>query len=223
MQSHLKKNRIYIQIKNKFLPIQLINNKMIYWKLIDKIKINAVTKHKWIDEFGLNDDTWEKIFEIPAIIRDTKIRAFQYKLLFNLTPCNLYLYRIGKADSYACNYCPKIDHIQHFFYECPGMQTFWMSFQNWWNKMENVDITINKEAAMVGITDSEINIDQLNACLQIARWYIYTEKLNLQQPFLYKFLCLLKFKIKTEKMIHIRNNQLAKYEELWEKIELQLD
>jgi hypothetical protein len=103
------------------------------------------------------------------------------------------------------------------------MQTFWMGFQNWWNKMENVNFVINKEAAMVGIIKSETYTNKLNACLQIARWYIYTEKLNLQQPFLYKFLCLLKFKIRTEKMIHIRNNQLEKYEELWEKIELQLD
>ena len=75
------------------------------------------------------------------------------------------------------------------------MKTFWLSFQNWWNNMENDNITINKEAAIVGITTGIDCATNLNACLQIARWYIYTEKLNLQQPFLYKFLCLLKFKI----------------------------
>jgi hypothetical protein len=50
--------------------------------------------------------------------------------------------------------------------------------------MENEQITITKEFAMIGIINPEQNNDKLNACLQLARWYIYTEKLQIQQPYL---------------------------------------
>ena len=104
------------------------------------------------------------------------------------------------------------------------MQTFWRGLQNWWNNMENTNITIDGEAAIVGITrGEEEKVDKLNACLQLARWYIYVEKLNLQQPFLYRFLCQLKYKLKIEKNICIKNNQIKKYETIWENIEQHLD
>jgi hypothetical protein len=48
----------YIQIKNKMVPVHQISNKIIYWKLINEIKITPVTKDKWILEFGLHEDTW---------------------------------------------------------------------------------------------------------------------------------------------------------------------
>jgi hypothetical protein len=70
--------------------------------------------------------------------------------------------------------------------------------------------------------ENEPCFEKLNACLQLARWHIYVEKQNLQQPCLYKFLCLIKFKVKIEKSIHFKNGQIAKYERLWSHIEQQL-
>jgi hypothetical protein len=208
-----------IEIRNKLVPMTKITNKMIYWELIEKIRITAITKDKWIQEFNLNSDTWESIFEIPKIIRDTKIRTFQYKLLFNLIPCNLYLYKIGRSDTYVCHRCDAVDNISHFFYSCPDTRQFWSSFQNWWNLMEDETIIVTKEMAMVGITDPVQNIDNLNACLLLARWYIYTEKLNDKTTFFYNFLCRLKFKIKIEKLICHNNYQMLQYIKRWQKIE----
>ena len=57
----------HIELNKKSVPIHLITNKLIYWKQINKIKITPVTKEKWIQEFGLKEESWEKIFEFQQL------------------------------------------------------------------------------------------------------------------------------------------------------------
>jgi hypothetical protein len=87
--------------------------------------------------------------------------------------------------------------------------------------MTNETITIDLPTAMMGI--KHMKKDDLNACLLLARWYIHTDKLNLQQPFLYKYLCSLKYKIMIEKTICLRNNNLTGFNKLWGEIETYLE
>ena len=212
-----------IIINKHSVPIQLITNKAIYWELIKKIQITPIIKDKWVQLFNLDTDTWEGVFEIAKVIRDTKIRTFQYKLLFNIIPCNLYLFKIGRSDSFKCHSCDKLDDITHYFYGCEETKIFWNSFKNWWNNMTNENITITMQSAVVGIINQGARHERLNACLQLARWYIYTEKLNLKDTFLYRFLCLLKYKINIEKIICQKNNQISKFNKLWQEIEEYLE
>jgi hypothetical protein len=211
----------YLTIDKKDTPLQKLTNKMIYWELIEKIRIEPVTKYKWTQELNLNKDAWDNIFQVAKVIRDTKIRAFQYKLLFNLTPCNLYLFKIGRNNSDKCHLCDGIDNITHYFFNCPANRKFWSSLQNWWNNMGNEQIVITKSMATIGIPHK--GNEMLNACLQLARWYIYTERLKQKSTFLYSFLCVLKYKLKIEKTICQRNNQLKHYEKIWQTIEVHLD
>jgi hypothetical protein len=212
-----------IEINEHQVNIGKITNKMIYWELIEKIRITPIIKDKWIKEFNIPEDYWENIFEAAKIIRDTKIRTFQYKLIFNLTPCNLYLFKIGKSNTHTCHHCDAVDHIVHYFYGCNETNSFWIALQTWWNKMENENIIITKEMALLGTNLGEIENEKLNACLQLARWHIYIEKLNGKSPFLYKYLCLLKYKIKIEKIICQNNNQTKFYKKLWQDIEIYID
>jgi hypothetical protein len=201
----------------------MTTNKLIYWELIKKIQITPIIKDKWKLEFGLTEDNWENIFNVAKVIRDTKIRTFQYKLIFRLTPCNLYLFKIGKIDSHTCHYCNLVDNLGHHFYDCQETKNFWNALQNWWNSMEGEQITLNKEQAIIGTDQGIILEDKLGACLQLARWHIYCEKLNIKSPSLYKYLCMLKYKIKIEKSICLGNNQTALFEKRWQEIEGHLD
>ena len=205
------------------VPVQAITNKTIYWELIGKIRVTPIIKDKWIQLFNLNTETWEGIFEIAKVIRDTKIRTFQYKLLFNILPCNLYLFRIGRRTSYKCHYCEKTDNITHYFYECKGTRNFWSSFNNWWNNMNNENMTITMEIALLGVVNQGLGADKINVCLQLARWYIYTEKLNIKDTFFYRSFCLLKYKINLEKTICQKNNQMGKFKRIWQEIEEYLE
>ena len=216
-------DNLFIDFGTYNLPIKYTSNREIYWKLVKKIQIPHVTKIKWEVELNINAEKWEQIFYNSFKIRDTKIRSFQYKVLMNLVPCNLYLFRIGKINSHTCNSCNKIDHITHYFYECEETKIFWISIQNWWNNMMNDTLKIDKTMAMIGKIGINKKKDILNAVLQLVRWYIYTEKLNFQNPCLYKFLCRLKYKIKIEKIIYLRNNQISRFDKMWEEIKEYID
>jgi hypothetical protein len=214
----------YIKIDTHVVNVQIITNKLIYWKIINNIFIPPITKNKWIQELALDENTWEGYFEISKVIRNTKIRAFQYKILFNLTPCNLYLFRIGKKINCICNYCNLTDNIAHYFYECPGTRSFWSGFENWWNTMETDTLVINKKYAMLGILEKGKLFEKLNALLLFARWYIYTGKQNKsEEPFMYKFLCQLKYKLKIERMIATRRGSIEHFEKTWGSVETYLD
>ena len=112
-------NEMYIITTNKnVIPLHKISNKLLYWSLIEKKQTTPIIKDKWTTEFNLNKKDWQQVFIISKIINDTKIRVFQYKLLFNLIPCNLYLFRIKKSDTYNCKSCNEIDNIIHHIYSC---------------------------------------------------------------------------------------------------------
>jgi hypothetical protein len=216
-------DNLYIEIEKQWIPLNLLTNKLVYWKMINKIKISHITKDKWETELNMQEGCWKSIFSIPLLIRDTKIRAFQYKLIMNLIPCNLYLYRISKHNTYTCNYCPNIDNVTHFFCDCPNTKQFWLGLQNWWNIMKNDHICLTKQMVLMGDITKTTGLEQLNATILLARWYIYCEKLNLQEPFFYRFLTQLRYKLKTEKTICLRNGNINKYTNMWEEIEEYID
>ena len=87
--------------------------------------------------------------------------------------------------------------------------------------MDVETLNITKDIAMIGIPCE--GKEMLNACLQLARWYIYTERIKQKSTFLYRFLCYLKYKIKIEKMICQKNNQMKFFEKTWQKMEEHLN
>jgi hypothetical protein len=152
------------------------------------------------------------------VVKETKLRTFQYKTIYNLTPCALYLKRIGKADSDKCPDCGELDEIIHYFGECSFLQTFWQSFANWWAEISQSRIEIDARVIMFGDVSKGKLSDEMNACLIIAKWHIYKEKLAGNKPFFYKFLCQLKYHLVIERCIATRNNSLQKFERKWEAI-----
>ena len=162
----------------------------------------------WEKSLDIDEDTWKTIFKIPHILKDTKIRTLQYKLLFNLIPCNLYLHGIKKSETNRCDTCQNLDDIAHYFYECQSLQFFWNSFTQWWKNMTNEHINLETKIIIVGITEMQTKNQLLNACILLAKWHIYKNKLNQSQIFFYKYLWDLKYYLVIEKSIALRNNKL---------------
>ena len=206
-----------ININKTCTPLHMITNKHLYWTLIKEKQTTPIIQLKWEEELGIEESEWTQVFTMSNIIKDTKIKTFQYKILYNLIPCKLYLFRIKKSNTYICDTCNEIDNITHFLYNCKDTFKFWKTFERWWNDMMNESVKVDKKLVIIG--DIANQNDKLNACLLIAKWFLYSEKLNESSPFFYKFLCHLKYKLVIEKIIYIRNNKYNKYLKLWEHIE----
>jgi hypothetical protein len=140
-------------------------------------------------------------------------------MLYNLTPCNVYLKRIKKSDTDKCDKCQLLDDITHYLFECNQVKIFWNSFSNWWKNLTNETIEITKQTVLLGFLGKTQKYKQINACILLAKWHIYKTKLNQTNVCFYKFLCELKYFLVIEQTIAIRNNKLVSYSDTWQKIE----
>jgi exonuclease III len=212
----------HLIVKNKIKCIQKIQNKDLYWILVENKQCQPIIKDKWTVKLGINisEKDWTNIFTIPKVVKDTKLRAFQYKVLFNLIICKSYLHKIGKAPNDKCDKCNKPDHLIHFFFECDETKNFWINFSTWWENITHEHINVTKKEAIVGFLDAP---DSLNACILFAKWFIYREKINNRNTFFFKFQYELKYRLAAEKIIAINNNKLEKYTTIWRAFEIHLD
>jgi hypothetical protein len=203
-----------VKINNQIKNIMMLTNKDIYWTFIKKKQHKPkITQSAW-NGILLSAEQWKEIFIIPSAIRDIKIRAFQYKLLYNVLPCNLYLNRIKRSDTRLCDICQLLDDIPHYMVECNQVKLFWNRFNLWWNNMTNDNLVLNKQIILAGKLGNKTRNELLNACIMLAKWHIYKTKLDLSNIFFYKFLCDLKYYLIIEKTIAVRNNKLEAYEHI---------
>jgi hypothetical protein len=211
----------YIKINNKLKPINKTNNQDLYWTLVENKQCQPIIKDKWATKLGINisDKDWNIIFTLPRVVRDTKLRAFQYKVLYNLIVCKAYLHKIGKATTDLCDKCNQPDILTHFMYDCNETVNFWTNFSTWWENTTHEPIVITRKDSIIGLLEAS---DTLNACVLYAKWFIYREKINNRNTFFYKFQCELKYRLEAEKIIAIKNNILDKYYTTWRIIELEL-
>jgi hypothetical protein len=210
---------IFVRIGKVKKIVNTVTNKDIYWVFIENIRQKAIFIDKLNSILDLEDNDWEDIFKMPKVVRNSKIRAFQYKILFNLIPCNLYLYRITKSDTDKCQQCHILDDIFHYFYQCESVNGFWKSFSVWWKNMTGQNIQLDIRIIMVGFTGQSSEAKAINACLLMAKWHLYKCKLNEDSIFFYKFLCELKYSLIIEKAIALREDRIEKYNEMWKDIE----
>ena len=212
----------HIIIGKKAKNINAIKNKEIYWILINDIQIESIVMNKLQSELNITEEKCKLVFTMPRVISNTKIRAFQYKLLYNLIPCNLYLKRINKNDTDKCNWCQELDDTMHFFATCKHLTPFWNSFATWCQTLLEEDTNFTATDILVGILTKDTKYVVINACLLLAKWRIYKDKLNSSDTFFYKFLCELKYYINIEKSIALKNNKIIKYNNIWQKVEEQI-
>jgi hypothetical protein len=211
-----------IIIKNENISILKLKNKDLYGILIENKQCPPIIKNKWATklETNINDKDWETIFTLPRVVKDTKLRAFQYKVLFNLIICKSYLHKIGKAATNLCDKCNQPDTLTHFLYECNETTNFWTNLSRWWNNITQEQIIFTKKDAILGLLNES---DTLNACVLFAKWFIYREKINNRNTFFYKFQYELKYRLAAEKIIAINNNKLENYYSNWRIVEQDLE
>jgi hypothetical protein len=210
---------IHLKISKEAKNINKITNRDLYWTLIKKIQVEPIFIEKLQNDLGIKSEEWENIFTIPKIMMQTKIRTFQYKLLFSLLPCNWYLKRIQKSETDKCNICQELDDTAHYMFECPGVVPFWNSFMNWWNNLTDGTVFLDKRSALTGFVGPHRDFQTLNTCLLLAKWHVYRSKLGEAKIFFYNYLCDVRNNLAMEKTIAIKNNKMEKFVTKWQAVE----
>jgi hypothetical protein len=126
-----------------------------------------------------------------------------------------------KCDTRFCNYCKNdiTDDLDHYFSKCDLMIPFWNSFQTWWKNVTEEEINLNSTQIKIGVLGDYQKNETLNACILMAKWHIYKNKLNESAIFFYRFLCDLKYYLIIEKNIYLKQGKLQTYTNKWQIIE----
>jgi hypothetical protein len=197
-------------------------SKMLYNKLVDLKKREPACIAKWTEDYPefkqAEVNIWMEIFKIPfEITRETKLLSFQYKLLHRLTPCKKKLFDYKLSQSPMCEFCNKLDNLQHFILFCPKVEEFWLSFFQWWNRLGSVEIPLDfpqlEECILFGFRIKEDTFMVLNQSILIAKFYIYKTRLFHDNNIdFFRYLVELKCTIQMEENICKKNNTLDKFE-----------
>lgn len=117
--------------KGHTMDVSSATSKKLYKALVTSKRQNITSKQKWANLFPsletAHEDLWKYVFEAPYRWRETKLQAFQYKVLHRIVPCNKFLANIRIKQDSTCTFCNDSDTIQHFFMECRDTQRFWNS------------------------------------------------------------------------------------------------
>jgi hypothetical protein len=216
------KEQLYVSCRSRILALGITTNKDIYWEFVTRKQEQPIVANKWCTEFDIPEDEWLCVFKTFAELKDTKLKAFQYKILNNIIPCNLYLKRIGRSDVDTCPRCNELDDQRHYFIECPETQPIWLEMLRWWRNVTTQRITITDRDILIGLEPRNIKVEkvkQLEYIIQTVKWMIYVNKQLGENLTFQKVLGGIRGMMQIQKIIAVRNGRGTTYDEEWGDVE----
>lgn len=187
--------------------------KSIYYLLVKFIKLAITAQLRWNDIFPVHKTDpqahWSNIYKPPyKAACDTKLQAFQFRVLHRLVPCNKFLRNIGIKREDTCSYCQEIDTIKHFLFACPIVKTFWEGVVAWFNREADVQLDLPIQAFLFGVPETAHQARIINFVLLFSKFFIYRQKLFHQGHLdLIPFLHELRTRLQVEKYLTTLENK----------------
>ena len=63
-------------------------------------------------------------------IKESKLKALTWKVLHNIYPTNILLFKMKLSNTQNCKYCGQMDFLEHFFYSCVKINPLWKNIKN---------------------------------------------------------------------------------------------
>lgn len=121
------KNEFHFKLQGEIKDIGKTKSGFFYKILLDDKSKKPIMESKWKNEFGdINSLCWRKIYDEKIVkINDKSIAEFNFKLLHNLLPNNLYLSKWNKNIDKFCTYCREIENTKHMVFDCILVKNIW--------------------------------------------------------------------------------------------------
>ena len=145
------------------------------------------------------------------------MRSFQFKLIQNIIPTNLSLYKMCIKDSPRCDRClfQNESLAFHMFCECPDVKIFWKDVIMWWNTKRPDNIDLNSIEILYGYKPEITNFYALNHYLLIAKYHVYLARNQSETPW-YAYRSFSPYwKVKLNAKDHYKNSNYEKYRAKW--------
>lgn len=108
--------------------------------------------------------------------KESRLRLLHFKFIHNIYPTNIMLHRMGITQTNKCQACAETDYIEHAFFKCKQLESFWRSVGQLILAKTDTHIDISEKVALFGLPKmKEVTTDtrkQINLILLVARMAI---------------------------------------------------
>ena len=104
----------------------------------------------WLNIFNinLNETFWKTAYDVT---QESRLRELQWKILHNIYPTHILLFRLGITDSNKCPYCTnEIDYIEHFFFKCNKIRKIWNHIEELFELKFGLKVKLNTMDVLLG-------------------------------------------------------------------------
>ena len=195
------------------MPTTYPSTRTAYKNILDKTFIPPTNENKVLN-YGFTKENIHDVYLLPFLVTDeTKLIAFQYKIIHNILPCRSSLFRAGLVDDDICPLCKlEKQSLVHMLYNCSESLLFWEKFTQWWQEKFSETIVLSVDAILFGWHQNANNKRVLNYILIIAKYYIFTTSVCDNKLSFDCFLLRLNSKLDVLRTIAIKNKSLNKFE-----------
>ena len=182
----LNNSTIHDTVGSEVLPVISVSsaakfmNKNIKSLFTDKENRVVVKQLFWERILHCTLDSWENVWLLPHRVKcDSKCKEIQWKILHNVYPTRVSLYKLGIVETNLCLSCNSLDYIEHFFVYCSSVKPLWQvielkasAFYGYSIKLSDSDIMLGynvHEAVKFKILNRIILLAKV--CISKFRWF----------------------------------------------------
>ena len=110
-----------------FNKIKLHKSKDFYnmFKFQSTPEANMTRMSNYLVQFCNNDEEVSAFTKKVALVREIKLKEFNFKVLHGILPCNLNLMRWKIRDSHECDICGETQTIEYLLHNCVYVRPLW--------------------------------------------------------------------------------------------------
>ena len=145
---------------NKSFDPTSSKSKDFYALLIQKKARQSRGFSKLMSAFSLTEDEIRKAFTlIKAVVLETFVQCFQFKLLNDILFLNSRLAKIGIIHTDLCTFFQvSSETVQHFFFQCTYSTDFWPKFEHYWLAVTKKQMKLEYKHIILGILDEKSDL-----------------------------------------------------------------
>ena len=217
-------NCIQLRIKGELVDLTSTTSKLLYKEFCSHKATPPTAQAKLEDKHPNCSFNWKKIYSLAfSVTLDTKLRAFQYKLLNRIVFTNDKLFRFNIVESPLCTFCTVDEEsLEHLLFFCEVTELFWKEILSWLARCSDEAIDFLITEVLFGKFDRDNDFMVINHLILLAKFFIYRCKLDKIIPSFEVFKAKLKATRDLELFIARKNNSLLKHYSKWESLALYL-
>ena len=96
---------------------------------------------------SLTSEHWNLIHEM----KEVRLRALGWKILHNIYPTNILLFKMKLSENQNCKFCNELDYMEHFFFSCPKVLPLWQEIEKDVHAITGFRVKFEESMVLCGI------------------------------------------------------------------------